>query len=121
MGGSLNPFGGINRDSTPCRTRSANLLIAMHRTTLTAAFSCGAIAVLCSGCLPQAFQQEINCNVLKDQFEWSQEMLSKGEVMFGLKTDASEAETKEQLKSNIEHYSAFWKEYNCPGSLTDPG
>ena len=47
-------------------------------------------------------------------------MLSKGEVMFGLKTDASEAEIKEDLKSNIEHYGAFWKEYNCPGSLTDP-
>ena len=96
-------------------------MIAMHRRPLTAAISCGAIAVLGSGCLPQEFQQEIECNVVKDQFEWSQEMLSKGETTFGLKTDASEAEIKEQLKSNIEHYSAFWKQYNCPGSLTDPG
>ena len=56
---------------------------------------------------------------MKDQFEWSQEMLSKGEVMFGLKTDRSEAEIKEDLKSNIEHYGAFWEEYNCPGLLTD--
>jgi len=31
-------------------------------------------------------------------------MLSKGEVMFGLETDATEAEIKEDLKSNIEHY-----------------
>jgi len=42
-------------------------------------------------------------------------------VMFGLQTDATEAEMKEDLKSNIEYYGAFWKEYNCPGSLTDPG
>ena len=95
-------------------------MIALHSRTLTAAMSCGAIAVSCSGCLPQAFQQEVNCAVLKEQFEWSQEMLSKGEVMFGLKTDASEAEIKVDLKSNIEHYGAFWKEYNCPGTLTDP-
>ena len=95
-------------------------MIAMHSRTLTATISCGAIAIFCRGCLPQAFQQEVNCAVLKDQIEWFQEMLSKGEVMFGLKTDASEAEIKEDLKSNIEHYGAFWKEYNCPGSLTDP-
>ncbi len=93
----------------------------MHRRTLTAAISCGVIAVHCSGCLPQAIQQEVNCAVLKDQFEWSQQMLSKGEVMLGLKTKASEAEIKEDLKSNIELYDAFWEEYNCPGSLTDPG
>ena len=93
----------------------------MNRRTLTASISCGAIAVFCSGCLPQALQQEVNCDVLKDQFEWSQEMLSKGVVMFGLKTDTSEAEIKENLKSNIEYYGAFWKEYNCPGSLTDAG
>ena len=95
-------------------------MIALHSRMLTAEISCGAIAVFCSGCLPQAFQQEVNCAVLKDQFEWSQEMLLKEEVMFGLKTDASEAEIKEDLKSNIEHYGAFWKQYNCPGSLTDP-
>jgi len=87
----------------------------MHRRTLTAAISCGVIAVPCSGCLPQAFQQEVNCAVLKDQFEWSQQMLSKGEVMFGLKTEASDAEIKEDLKSNIEHFGAFWEESNCPG------
>ena len=88
--------------------------------TLATTFGSGAMAVLCIACLPQAFQRDINRTVLKDQFEWSQEMLSRGETTFGLKTDASEAEIKEQLKSNIEHYSAFWKEYNCPGSLTDP-
>ena len=97
------------------------LVIAMHRRTLTAAISCGAIAVLGSGCLPQALQQKLECNAVKDQFEWSQELLSKGETTFGIKTGASEAEIKEDLKSNIEHYSAFWKQYNCPGSLTNPG
>ncbi len=81
--------------------------------------SCGVVAVLCGGCLPQVVQQDINCTVTKDQFEWSQELLSKGEVMFGIKTNRTEAEIKEDLKSNIEHYSAFWKEYNCSGSLTD--
>ena len=92
----------------------------MYRRTLTAAISCGAIAVLGSGCLPQALQQKLECNAVNDQFEWSQDALSKGELMFGIKTDQTEAEIKEDLKSNIEHYDAFWKEYNCPGSLTDP-
>ena len=116
--------GTISKRKLVITTVSWPVVAAMsssHRRTLTAAISCGAIAVLCSGCLPQAFQQEVNCAVLKDQFEWSQEMLSNGAVMFGLKTDASEAEIKEDLKSNIEHYGTFWKEYNCPGSLTDPG
>ena len=96
-------------------------MIAMHRRTLTAAISCGAISALGSGCLPQALQQKLECNAVKDQFEWSQELLSKGETTFGIETGASEAEIKEDLKSNIEHYSAFWKQYNCPGSITDPG
>ena len=96
-------------------------MIAIHRRTLTAAISCGAIAVPGSGCLLQALQQKPECNAVKDQFELSQELLSKGETTFGIKTGASEAEIKEELKSNIEHYSAFWKKYNCPGSLTDPG
>ena len=64
--------------------------------------------------------RRVNCAVLKEQFEWSQEMLSKGEVMFGLKIEASEAEIKEALEANLEHYGAFWEKYNCPGSLTDP-
>ena len=82
--------------------------------------SCGAAAVLCNGCLLlKPIQQEINCTVIKDQFEDMQEMAAKGEVMFGIKTNRTEAEIKEDLKSNIEHYSAFWKEYNCSGSLTD--
>ena len=41
--------------------------------------------------------------------------------MLGAKVYETEAEIKEALKSNIEYYGAFWKEYNCPGSLTDPG
>ena len=93
----------------------------MHRRTVTTTLSCGEIAVLCSGCLPQALQQKLECNAVKDQFEWSQELLSKGETTFGIKTGASEAEIKEDLKSNIEHYRAFWKQYNCTVSLTDPG
>ena len=95
-------------------------MIAIHRRTVTTTLSCGEIAVLCSGCLPQALQQKLECNAVKDQFEWSQELLSKGEMTFGIKTGAFEAEIKEDLKSSIEHYSAFWKQYNCPGSLTDP-
>ena len=35
---------------------------------------------------------------MKDQFEWTQELLSKGETTFGIKTGASEAEIKEDLK-----------------------
>ena len=77
----------------------------MHRRTLTAAISCGAIAVLCSGCLPQAFQQEVNCAVLKEQFEWSQEMLSKRfktrGVTYGLKPEEVEAAIKEDLKPTL--------------------
>ena len=88
--------------------------------TLATTLGAGAMAVLCIACLPQAFQRDINCTVLKDQFEWSQDVLSKGELMFGFKTDQPEAEIKKDLKSNIEHDGAFWKEYNCPGSITDP-
>ena len=82
--------------------------------------SCGAIAVLCSGCMYGAFMKKVQCDVIKDQFDWSQDLLSKGEVAFGLKTNQTEAEIKETLESNLEHYSDFWKEYNCSGSLTDP-
>ena len=42
-------------------------------------------------------------------------------VMLGAKVYETEAEIKEALKSNIDYYGAFWKEYNCPVSLTDPG
>ena len=41
--------------------------------------------------------------------------------MLGAKVYETEAEIKEALKSNIEHYGAVWKEKNCPGSLTHPG
>ena len=82
--------------------------------------SCGAIAVLCSGCMYGAFMKKVQCDATKDQFDWSQDLLSKGEVAFGLKTNQTEAEIKETLESNLEHYSDFWKEYNCSGSLTDP-
>ena len=50
------------------------------------------MAVLCIACLLQAFQRDINCTVLKDQFEWSQDALSKGELMFGFKNDKPEAQ-----------------------------
>ena len=66
-----------------------------------------------------AFMKKVQCDAIKDQFDWSQDLLSKGEVAFGLKTKQSEAEIKETLESNLEHYSAFWKEDNCSGSLTD--
>ena len=100
------------------------MLIAMHRRTLTAAISCGVIAVLGSGCQPPAFQQRI-CADAKDQFESDQEMLSKrfetGGKTYGLKPDEVEAAIKKDLKSNIEHYNFFWKLWFCPGSITDPG
>ena len=95
------------------------MLIAMHRRTLSATLSCGAIAVLCSGCLPPQTFQEIQCTVLKEQFNDLQAKAKKGEVMLGAKVYETEAEIKEALKSNIEYYGGFWKEYNCPGSLTD--
>ncbi|KZR85621.1 hypothetical protein [Synechococcus sp. MIT S9508] len=47
-------------------------------------------------------------------------MAAKGEVMFGVKVYETVSEIKEALEANIEHYGAFWKEYSCPGSLTDP-
>ena len=99
-------------------------MIAMHRRTLTAAISCGAIAVLGSGCFPQAFRQEI-CADMKDQFESDQEMLSKrfetGGRTYGLKPDEIEAAIKNDLKSNIEHYNFYWKLQLYPGSISDPG
>ena len=88
--------------------------------SLTTTLGCGAIAVLCSGCLPQAFQQ-IKCTVLKEQFNDFQAKAKKGEVMLGAKVYETESEIKEALKSTIEHYGAVWKEENCPGSLTHPG
>ena len=92
--------------------------------SLTTILSCGAIAVLGSGCFPQAFRQEI-CADMKDQFERSQEMLSKrfetGGRTYGLKPDEIEAAIKEDLKSNLEHHYFFWKANNCSGSMTDPG
>ena len=39
--------------------------------------------------------------------------------MFGMKFNQTKAEIKVDLKSNIEHYGAFWKQYNCPESITD--
>ena len=87
--------------------------------SLKTTLSCGAIAVLCSGCLPQTLEQ-IKCAVLKEQFNDLQTKAKKGEVMLGAKVYETEAEIKEALKSNIEYYDAFWKEYNCTGSLTDP-
>ncbi len=86
--------------------------------SLKTTFSCRAIAVLCSGCLPQTFQQ-IKCTVVKEQFNDLQAKVRKGEVMLSAKVYKTEAEIKEALKSNTEYYGAFWKECNCPGSLTD--
>ena len=88
--------------------------------SLKTTLSCGAIAVICSACLPQALEQ-IKCAVLKEQFDDLQTKAKKGEVMLGAKVYETEAEIKEALKSNIEYYRGFWKEYNCPGSITDPG
>ena len=48
-------------------------------------------------------------------------MAAQGEVMFGVKVYEAEAEIKEALEANFEHFRAFWKEYICPGSLADPG
>jgi len=87
---------------------------------LTPVMSCGAVAVLCSGCLLlKPIQQEINCTVIKDQFEDMQEMAAKGEVMFGIKVYESEAEIQEVLEANVKHYGNHWKKNNCSGSLTD--
>jgi hypothetical protein len=62
----------------------------------------------------------VQCDVIKNQFHDFQAMIAKGEVMFGVKVYETEAEIKEALEANFEHYGAFWEEYNCPGSLTDP-
>ena len=92
--------------------------------SLTTVLSCGAIAVLGSGCHPPAFQQKI-CADVKDRFESDQELLSKrfetGGKTYGLKPDEIEAAIKEDLKSNLEHHYFFWKANNCSGSMTDPG
>ena len=76
----------------------------MHRRTLTAAISCGAIAVLGSGCQLLPFQKGI-CVDLKDQFESSQEMLAKRfktrGVTYGLKPEEVEAAIKEDLKPTL--------------------
>ena len=48
--------------------------------------------------------------VLKDQFEWSQAALLQGEQMLGIMTDYTEAEIKEDLKSNIELYAYSGKD-----------
>jgi hypothetical protein len=88
--------------------------------SLTTTLSCGAVAVLCSGCLPPQALQQIKCTVLKEQFNDFQAKAKKGEVMLGAKVYETEAEIKEALKSNIEFYGAVWKEESCPGSLKDP-
>jgi len=87
---------------------------------LTTAISCGAIAVLCSGCMVDEIRELAQCDVIKNQFNDFQAMAAKGEVMFGVKVYETEAEIKEALEANLEHYGAFWEKYNCPGSLTDP-
>ena len=87
-----------------CQARTTHSLIAMHRRTLAAAISCGAIAVLGSGCQLLPFQKGI-CVDLKDQFESSQEMLSKRfktrGVTYGLKPEEVEAAIKEDLKPTL--------------------
>ena len=82
--------------------------------------SCAAIAVLSSGCMVDEIRELVQCDVIKNQFNDFQSMIAKGEVMFGVKVYETEAEIKEALEANVEHYGAFWEEYNCPGSLTDP-
>ena len=86
---------------------------------LTTLISCTAIAVLCSGCLPQVLQQRLNCSVLKNLFEETQEMTAKGEGPLGIKLYETEAEIKKALEANLEHYDNHWKEDNCPGSITE--
>ena len=82
--------------------------------------SCAAIAVLSSGCMVDEIRELVQCDVIKNQFNDFQAMIAKGEVMFGVKVYETESEIKEALEANVEHYGAFWEEYNCPGSLTDP-
>ena len=88
---------------------------------LTTAISYGVAAVLCSSCLPHEKQlmRYAQCKAIKDQFNDFQAKAAKGEVMFGVKVYNTEGEINEALKSNLEHYSGVWKDFNCSGSLTD--
>ena len=95
----------------------------MRRRTLTAAISCGAITVLCSGCMFafdtfEKFGDQMMCNQLKNQFNHFQSEIAKGEGIY-VKLE-TEAEIKEALKSHLEETTGFWKKLDCPGSLTDP-
>ena len=100
-------------------------MIAMHRRTLTKTLSCGAIAVLCSGCMFafdtfEKFGDQMMCNQLKNQFNHFQAEIAKGEGINTVKLE-TEAEIKEALKSHLDESTSFWKKWDCPGSLTDPG
>ena len=101
---------------------------------LKTVISCTALAVLCSGCklLLDAQCWGLDCSIQKSQFESSQESLSKGKVWLVTKTEFSEsrvigtpvkpqteAEIKENLKSNFEYYSRDWEASNCAGLITD--
>ena len=96
----------------------------MHRRMLTMTLSCGAIAVLCSGCMFtfetfEKFGDQMMCNQLKNQFNRFQSEIAKGEGIY-IKLE-TEAEIKEALKSHLEESTGVWKKWDCPGSLTDPG
>ena len=80
------------------------------------------ILSLCSGCVtPQKlFNEVINCSVIKDQFQMLQQRISEGEgVVPGITLYKSEAEIREALDSNLNHYKTHWRSHNCEGSLTE--
>ena len=92
---------------------------------LTTTLSCGAIAVLCSGCMfafdtLEKFGDQRMCDGLRNQFNHFQVAIAKGEGINTVKLE-TEAEIKEALKSHLEESTGFWKKWDCPGSLTDPG
>ena len=92
--------------------------------SLTMTLSCGAIAVLCSGCMfafdtLEKFGNQRMCDGLRNQFNHFQSEIAKGEGINTVKLE-TEAEIKEALKSHLEKSTGTWKNWDCPGSLTDP-
>ena len=60
------------------------------------------------------------CDGLRNQFNHFQVAIAKGEGINTVKLE-TEAEIKEALKSHLEESTGAWKNWDCAGSLTDPG